>query len=354
MAIGGYDSQDNNSFKASKSLLKKDLKQLEEGTLGRIPETQQQQMADRAAQASRRGLAEYQKNLTRSGMGNLGTGQVGRAAEESRKIAEMAGEQEAIASMKAADISEQKAERAEQQARANLTAQQERRRQNVMFGIQSAFQGVKGLIELGSTPLVSDAWSSLEEAFLQGEDSDPSSGGLNLGGLNIRMKGGKKLGESQSLDPVEAMGDAVAADAALPEIGPQEPEKKPVAGALQGLGRAATGALGGAATGSTFGPVGTAVGGAIGALGGLFTKKAPEIADRRQELMIRNRQLSKLDPGIWASSSDAFKEGIAKRLNMSPEDITGWLQRREAQQQAYDQMMEEKYGRLGSLGKFGG
>ena len=314
-----FGSQQQNSAKTSKSLLDKDVKQLEEGTLGRIPEQKQEQIADKALQAARRASQAQSAEVTRQAMAAGGPGSqfAGQAAKQAREIAKLAGEQEAVAAAKTAEISERQARQAETQTRAALERQQQRRRSDRQLAFQT---GMQTLYALGESAPARDLYQMVKDEFAAEQDGDPVSENVNLTTATSTpgIFKGREPGPTESPRALQSSpdGEDLAVQDLLPD---EESTGEKVMNTVGDIADIGSKAAQGAKVGAMLGPVGST----LGAFGGGIAALIPKLSRKRQA----GKKLEKLDPTVWRDLTDEQKADFGQTIGMSVDDINKHLAR---------------------------
>jgi len=123
--------------KVSKSVLINDLQAMERGELG-LTESQQDQIVDRAGEQQRAMINAQNAMSARQAMGGVPGVASGQQMEMQRQAAGSQAQASALAASESAKLSQSLAEAKRQEILARLEGQQDRRRENTMFAIQTA------------------------------------------------------------------------------------------------------------------------------------------------------------------------------------------------------------------------
>jgi hypothetical protein len=333
-------------IRQEKSLLKKDIKSMEEGTLG-LSEAEQRQLTDKALRDAQRATQTQSRAVQRQAMASGGpAGQfMGQAAALQRDFAKQAQEQAAAASSEAAAVSRDLAERRAEKTRERISQEAARRRQQprkIAGSLGTAFQAVE---QFSQDPYVR---SALETVGTKLENR-----------ADLAEKEEVKATESGETPAIQK--DTQKDTQKAPEGGgageTPDTQKRP---AGEVAANVMTSTAKGASTGAMVGgPWGAVIGGGIGLVSSLAQqsaegkkrKRARQEQDKRRQEAERARaraardgaearpeaqqpttqqKLQKLDREAFLNADTPQQKAIARALGMTVDQVTEFIESEKA------------------------
>lgn len=314
-------------IRQEKSLLKKDIKSMEEGTLG-LSEAEQRQLTDKALRDAQRATQTQSRAVQRQAMASGGpAGQfMGQAAALQRDFAKQAQEQAAAASSEAAAVSRDLAERRAEKTRERISQEAARRRQQprkIAGTLGTAFQVAD---QVSQNPYVRQALET----------------------IGIKLKDKADLAEKEEVKVTEAGETPATPKAPVPggeRAGEVAADVLSSTGLASSLGKAAPvveGAIGGLAAGGPMGALAGGVGGLVSALTRQAqdnkrsqARAARDGAGARPEAQQPTTQtidqrLQKLDKEYFLNADTPQQKAIARALGMTVDQVTDFIESEKA------------------------